>query len=139
MRRAYYNQLTKSKSIKTIEQIKSVCRLLQDTNYPFHTICEIAGIKNLSEAQSKGLCSDIVQRKYWKDISKDFDFTKRIENRNMQISITTKESIWKDICISSIEYAYKNFYGKEWKFATRKERDNFRHIVNRIIKKHKSL
>ena len=134
-KRAYNNHLHGYKSYKTSSQISNLARILQDEpkcNYEY--ACEKAGILDLNQNQAKGLCDDIIARKYWIEETKDFDFSARVHPK--QISDEYKDSLrkLKNMHLSTNEI-YEKIENKSWEDLTRKERDSFRHIVKRACKK----
>jgi len=132
LRRAYENKLFGFSSYKTNDQIQKLCKILEkDPNITYSNACIKAGIPNLNSNQAKGLCCDIIDRRYWTDISKSYDFSKR--RRRTVISNDTKNQI-KDLIVSgeTVQSMYPKITGNVWGNADRKEKDRFRQIVNRI-------
>lgn len=133
MRRAYVNHLTSTTSYKTEDQIRKLCWLLANTDMNYLPACNEAGILDVNENQAKGLCIDIIKGKYWCRISKDFDFSERLKLWRRNLSVDDKDFLRNQIESGiSTDKIYKNFYEKDWKDADRKDRDNFRHILNRL-------
>ena len=129
IRRAYENRLASYKSYKTDEQIYNICQLLSTTNLPFREVCRLAGL-NVNENQAKGLCSDIISRKYWNHISNGFDFTSRL-NKVHRLTEEEKNRLNKliDLPMNKI---YEEYSGLKWEDLSRSERDKFRHSIDRL-------
>ena len=103
--------------------------LLATTDLPFHEICKLAGL-DINKNQAKGLCSDIIHRKYWKDISASYNFDNRL---NIYYKTTEEESIKIKKLLSdhTISEIYELIYHKSWSEADIKEKDRFRHRVRK--------
>ena len=130
VRRSYSKGYNNTANVKTELQIDMVCNLLANSNLPYNEVCRLAGL-NLNPNQSKGLCSDIVQRKYWKDLSEKYDFSNRT---NKFYKTTEKESnlIYSLIKNSTpIPIIYETINNKNWKDVDLKEKDRFRHRLRK--------
>jgi len=133
-RRMYNKHKDSYKDYKTPEQIYGICKLLQDTDLSYIEICNAVGL-NLNYNQAKALCGDLMDRKYWWDISFKFDFSRRNGQRR-RITEPQKLKLFQIyLKTGSIEQTYADYYGKPYKEASHKEKDNFRHIMKRIILK----
>jgi len=133
-KRAYNNHLHGYNSYKTSEQISRLGKILQDEpkcNYKY--ACEKAGIKGLNANQAKGLCDDIIGRKYWIEETKDFDFSKRYHPKKISGEYKNSLRKLKKENFSTNEI-YEKIENKSWDNLSRKERDNFRHILKRACK-----
>ena len=128
IQRAYQKKLLPIKSYKSNEQITNVCELLSTTDYTFSEVCRQAGLE-LNDTQAKSLCSDIIQRKYWNEISSNYDFTNRTSKRHV-LSSTKHDQLVKLKGLPT-EKIYEEFTGKDWPNADRKERDRFRQLLKR--------
>lgn len=138
-RRAYLNGLCKLQhhdALKSINDIHKVCYLLSTTDLPYKDICNIAGLTQLNENQAKGLCCDILDGLYWKDISSQYDFSIRKMNRRKYLSPEIKELMYQlYLNNTSYEDIYKYIYNI---IPCKKQLLSFNRVMQRIIKNHES-
>ena len=135
-RRKYVNSQFRYVYYKTSDQIFKICQLLQNTDLKYTEICDMVGL-NLGYNQAKGLCCDLLDKKYWTNITDKFDFSRRnMIRRAYQLSDQEKYKIFQiHMKTMSVDKTYEIYYNKPWASTNRKERDRFRHIIQRIILK----
>lgn len=135
LKRKYIRRRTIYPYYKTEEQIYNLCEILANTSIKYLDACRIVGM-NIGYNQAKALCCDLIEKKYWKDIANQFDFTQR---KMLWPEILTDEQKQHLLNLYlqglDIPTIYKLFYNKEWDSTDRKERDRFRHVMSRITSK----
>ena len=136
IRRAYNNKLRKINSYKSEDQIKKLCELLANTKLAYKDAVSEAGIKNISKPAAENLCNDLVRNRYWKDITKNYNFDKRIQETNVENhgQKYTKEQIG-ELCkvLQDTDLNYKDCCEKIGLYGLNKEQIN--HLCSSLVSK----
>lgn len=138
-RRAYmkkFYKLSHDDAFKTLEEIHKVCHLLATIELTYSEICWAVGLCQLNENQAKGLCCDILNGLTWKDISSQYDLSRRQSRRRKYIPHDVKDDMYQQY-LNGIPYEeiYKSFYKCD---PLPKHFESFKRVMGRIIESHES-
>ena len=117
------------------DELHCICETLQD--YPDICYDRVFSMNNIFSCNSnkiKNICSGLVNGKYHLEISSNYDFSQRLSRSRRTLNSLYKKQLYdcyiKNNC--SPKETFEEFEGKSWDSQSRKEKDKFYHIINRI-------